>query len=73
MLDRESNPAKPVLTAREIEVLHCIARGLSNEEIAGELVLSVGTVKRHVHHIYSKLGVRNRTQAVSQARALGLL
>jgi LuxR family transcriptional regulator, maltose regulon positive regulatory protein len=73
MLDRESVPDKPVLMVRETEVLRCIARGLPSEEIASELVLSVGTVKRHVHYIYSRLGVRNRTQAVAQPRALGLL
>jgi len=50
-----------------------IARGDSNPEIAGELVLSVDTVKRHVYNIFSKLGVRNRIQAVARARDLGLL
>lgn len=63
----------PLLSNREREVLACLARGLSNEQIADELVISVGTAKRHIHHIFGKLGVRNRTQAVSRARELGLL
>jgi LuxR family maltose regulon positive regulatory protein len=70
-------PAPPALlepiSAREQEVLGLIAAGLSNPEIARELVISVGTVKRHINHIYGKLGVSSRTQAVAKARALHLL
>jgi len=55
------------LTAREIEVLQLIARGLSNTEIAGTLVLSNATVKTHVNHIFAKTGVRDRGQAVRYA------
>jgi len=61
------------LSERELEVLRLIAEGLSNQEIAGRLFLSVPTVKWHTTHIYGKLGVQNRTQAVTRARALGLL
>jgi LuxR family maltose regulon positive regulatory protein len=61
------------LSARELEVLQLIARGASNQEIAEELVLAVNTVKRHVSNIIAKLESANRTQAVAQARALGLL
>ncbi len=61
------------LTERELEVLHLVTAGLSNAAIADQLVVSVGTVKTHLKHIYGKLGVQSRTQAVAQARALALL
>ncbi len=61
------------LSERELEVLHLIARGDSNQEIAEILVIAVVTVKRHVTHIFEKLGVNNRMQAVVRARSLGLL
>lgn len=61
------------LTEREIEVLTLIAEGLSNPEIAEKLVLSVGTVKTHVKHIYGKLGVDDRVKAAGMARELGLI
>ena len=61
------------LSERELEVLELIAEGLTNPEIASRLYLALNTVKSHAHNIYGKLGVRNRTQAVSRARALGLL
>jgi LuxR family transcriptional regulator, maltose regulon positive regulatory protein len=54
-------------------VLRLVVAGLSNAEIAEELVIAVSTVKSHVNHIYGKLGVESRTQAVAQARTLGLL
>jgi LuxR family maltose regulon positive regulatory protein len=60
------------ISVRELEVLRLIAGGKSNKAIADELYLSVGTVKRHVNNIYSKLGIENRSQAVSRARELGL-
>ncbi len=52
------------LTAREREVLTLIARGLTNDEIADELVVTPGTVKTHVNHIFFKLDLRNRAEAV---------
>jgi LuxR family maltose regulon positive regulatory protein len=61
------------LTERELEVLRLIVAGLSNPEIAQELVIAVSTVKSHVNHIYGKLGVKNRVEAVARTRALSLL
>jgi LuxR family maltose regulon positive regulatory protein len=61
------------LSARELEVLGLLAAGRSNQAIAEELVITLDTVKRHVTHILDKLGAANRTQAVTRARALGLL
>ena len=61
------------LSAREVEVMQLVARGLSNQEIAEALVVSVGTVKTHINNIFGKLSVRNRTQAVARARELALL
>lgn len=61
------------LTEREIDVLKLIAEGMSNPEIAEKLVLSVGTVKTHVKHIYGKLNVDDRVKAASKARELGLI
>jgi LuxR family transcriptional regulator, maltose regulon positive regulatory protein len=66
-------PGIEPLSGREVEVLELVAAGRSNAEIAGELYLSVGTVKAHVHHIFGKLLVRNRSQAVARARELRLL
>jgi LuxR family maltose regulon positive regulatory protein len=61
------------LSERELEVLHLIADGLSRQEIASRLVLSVNTVKTHARNIFSKLGVNNQMQAVGKARGLGIL
>ena len=61
------------LSEREIEVLRLVAEGLSRQEIASRLVLSLNTVKTHARNVYAKLGVHNKIQAVSKARALGLL
>ncbi|MBN1935035.1 MAG: hypothetical protein JW934_10240 [Anaerolineae bacterium] len=61
------------LSARELEILHLLAEGLTNREIAQQLHLSSNTVRVHTSHIYGKLGVNNRTQAVVRARALSLL
>ncbi|HEX6477763.1 MAG TPA: LuxR C-terminal-related transcriptional regulator [Ktedonobacteraceae bacterium] len=61
------------LTERELEVLRLLVAGLSNAAMVRELVISVGTVKRHVNSIYSKLAVNSRTQAAARAHALHLL
>jgi LuxR family maltose regulon positive regulatory protein len=61
------------LSEREIEILDLIALGLSNQQIATRLVLSLATVKWHASNIYGKLGVSNRNRAVAKARALELI
>ena len=61
------------LTARELEVLGLLAAGRSNQAIAGELVVTLDTVKKHVGHVLSKLGAASRTEAVARARDLGLI
>jgi DNA-binding NarL/FixJ family response regulator len=60
------------LSAREVEVLTLIAAGLSNAEIARELVLSNATIKSHINHIFAKTGARDRAQAVHYAYDHGL-
>ncbi len=62
----------PDLTERELEVLQLLAKGLSNQEIADRLVISVKTVRNHVSNIFSKLQVVDRVQAVIRARNAGL-
>jgi LuxR family maltose regulon positive regulatory protein len=79
--DEDAPPTTPAagtrlaepLSARELEVLPLIAEGLSNQEIAARLYLSLHTVKAHARNIYAKLGVSSRTQAVAKGRALGIL
>lgn len=54
-------------------MLRLIAEGLANAQIAARLYIEVGTVKRHINHIFGKLGVASRTQAITRARALKLI
>jgi DNA-binding CsgD family transcriptional regulator len=62
-----------LLTAREQEILGLMAAGMTNPQIAVQLVIGAGTVKTHTLHIYRKLEVANRTQAIVRAQALGIL
>ncbi|GGH23748.1 helix-turn-helix transcriptional regulator [Dyadobacter endophyticus] len=61
------------ISQRELEVLQLVAEGLSNQQIAERLFVSLNTVKTHSSRIFEKLEVRNRTQAVERARRLGLI
>ena len=73
----DAHPTSPELieqlTPRELEVLQLIAAGNTNQQIAGTLIISVGTVKSYTSQIYGKLAVSSRTQAVARGRELGLL
>jgi DNA-binding NarL/FixJ family response regulator len=76
----EAHPAVPLgvspavlhdphaLTPREREVLHLLAAGMTNDAIAAQLVVSPATVKKHINHLFSKLGAKNRMQALLRAR-----
>jgi len=66
-------PLVEPLSPRELDVLKLLAAGRSNAELARDLVVVEGTIKSHLIHIYGKLGVHTRTQAVARARQLGLL
>ena len=74
---RGSAPVAPgivePLTNRELEVLQMLAAGQSNQAIAGQFVVTLDTVKKHVSHLLGKLGAANRTEAVARARELGLI
>ncbi len=66
-------PPHQLLTAREHEILCLMAAGMTNPQIAAQLVIGAGTVKTHTLHIYRKLDVANRAQAIALALALGFL
>lgn len=61
------------LSPRELELLRLVAAGLTNQEIAQKLFLAIGTVKKHLNNIFSKLDAQSRTQAIARARELNLL
>ncbi|HEX9615744.1 MAG TPA: LuxR C-terminal-related transcriptional regulator [Bacteroidota bacterium] len=69
----EDSLRKAGISAREYEVLTLIARGLSNQEIADALFVSLSTVKTHSSNLFQKLGATRRTQALQKGRDLGLL
>jgi DNA-binding NarL/FixJ family response regulator len=64
---RESNDETNILTPRENEILHLLSRGLLYKEISDQLNVSTGTVRQHIHRIYEKLHVQNRTEAINKA------
>lgn len=68
-----TQPLIDPLTARELEVLQLVVAGLTNQEIATQLVISVSTTKKHISNIFSKLDVKSRTQAIARARELNLV
>jgi DNA-binding NarL/FixJ family response regulator len=72
-LHQNNAPAPNALTIRETEVLHWLAQGLPNKEIAAQLVITERTVKFHVSSLMSKLGAGNRTEAVAMATQRGLV
>ena len=71
--NQKSKESLVLLTFREKEVLKLLAQGLRNKEIAEKLFVSTETIKKHLSHIYSKLDVNNRIQAVQKAELLGVL
>ncbi|MCB8944465.1 MAG: hypothetical protein H6658_12015 [Ardenticatenaceae bacterium] len=73
-MDENTSPALlDPLTDRELEILHLVAEGASNQTIANQLVISLGTVKGHINHILGKLEAHSRTEAVAHSRELGIL
>jgi DNA-binding NarL/FixJ family response regulator len=75
MLHREAGMRRlaTILTARETEVMRCVAGGLSNQQIADKLIVREGTIKIHVHNIYRKLGINNRVDLTLYAQKRGLV
>jgi LuxR family transcriptional regulator, maltose regulon positive regulatory protein len=70
---RNTVPTKRELTRRELSILKRLESGLRNKEIAEAVFVTEGTLKWHLHNAYSKLNVKNRSAAMAQARALGIL
>jgi LuxR family transcriptional regulator, maltose regulon positive regulatory protein len=74
LVKRETeNRSSELLSQREQEVIILVAEGLSNQEIAERLVISLPTVKTHIGNIFNKLGVSSRTQAIARAKTSGLI
>jgi DNA-binding NarL/FixJ family response regulator len=76
MMRRSTPPAEAPehkLTPREVEILEQLSRGLSYQQVADNLIVSTGTVRTHIEHVYRKLQVNNKTAAVEQARRKGII
>lgn len=69
----QSARATDLVSGREVDVLRCLAHGMTTSQIAGELYISENTVKTHIRHILEKLEVNNRTEAVAKAVQAGLI
>jgi len=69
---KRASSSQPYFTEKELEVLKLMEEGITNKEIGERLFISVGTVKWHINHILSKLDVKNRVQAVHEARKMGI-
>jgi DNA-binding NarL/FixJ family response regulator len=65
--------ARPALTSREVGVLELVAKGLSNKEIGAALFVSEDTIKTHLKHVFTKLGVGDRTEAALLAIQRGII
>ncbi len=73
LMERMRSPTVEALTSREIDVLKLVAKGANNRQIASQLYITEATVKSHLIHIYGKLGVEDRTAAVTRALEQGIL
>lgn len=71
--DLQPEDIRETLTLMEISILQNIGQGMSNEQICKERNLQLPTVKSHIYHLYKKLGVKNRVQAILKGKELGLL
>jgi len=69
----QPSPALDALTGRELEVLQLVTRGLANSEISARLFISEATIRTHIGHVLTKLGLRDRVQAVIYAYETGML
>jgi LuxR family maltose regulon positive regulatory protein len=69
----QASPLVEPLSERELDVLRLLAEGLSNQQIAHQLIVAVGTVKTHIHNIYGKLNTQNRVQTIARAQELKLV
>ena len=65
--EQKETPQLETLSNRENEILQLLSKGLLYKEIADQLTISVSTVRQHIHHIYEKLHVQNRTEAINKA------
>jgi DNA-binding NarL/FixJ family response regulator len=73
LMERMRSPTVDALTSREIDVLKLVAKGAHNKQIASQLYITEATVKSHLIRIYGKLGVDDRTAAVTKALEQGIL